>query len=246
MKTTGIDIGSRTIALVEVEAGAIVRAEVTDTTHDPMTQVLGLLNGDGRGPLAATGYGRHLLRDKLGAAVLTEIKAFAIGANAVMPGRRGVLDIGGQDVKVIGLDGDGKVADFEMNDRCAAGTGKFLEVMAKALGFSIEELGPAALKRGKPVKINSMCTVFAESEVVSLITAGESRENIAYGLHEAIADRVVAMLNRVNVQDDLFFAGGGAKNPCLAEILRRRLRADIYIPASPQTIGALGAALSLE
>jgi predicted CoA-substrate-specific enzyme activase len=240
----GIDIGSRTIALVEFGRGEVVRSELTDTTHDPLSQCNRLLSGGQPKMLYATGYGRHMLRKAYGASVLTEIKAFAIGANSINAGYPGILDVGGQDVKVIKLSDEGKVADFEMNDRCAAGTGKFLEVMAKALDYTLDEFGEAAMKAPKPSKINSMCTVFAESEVVSLIGAGEERENIAYGVHEAIAERVVAMINRVGISGDLFFAGGGARNRCLKKILEDKLRIEIFVPEDPQIVGALGAALS--
>ncbi len=240
----GIDIGSRTISLVELGPDGIVRTELTDTTHNPLAQCEKLLGDFTPETLYATGYGRHMLREAYGASVLTEIKAFAIGANSINSGFPGVLDVGGQDVKVIRLSEDGKVADFEMNDRCAAGTGKFLEVMSKALDYSLDDFGRAALTAPKPSKINSMCTVFAESEVVSLIGTGEKRENIAFGVHEAIAERVIAMINRVGIEGSLFFAGGGARNVCLKKILQDRLKTEIFVPEDPQMIGALGAALS--
>ncbi len=244
MIKAGLDIGSRTIALVEMDESGIVSADVQDTTYDPAAECRRLIAGRDFASLTATGYGRHLAAELFGADVITEIKAFAVGAKHVSPECSAILDIGGQDVKVIALDTTGRVADFEMNDRCAAGTGKFLEVMAAALGYPLPEFGEAVLTASSPVKINSTCTVFAESEVVSLIAKGEPRNNIALGLHEAVADRVIAMLNRVKIDGGLFFAGGVARNAGMREILARRLRTDVYVPDNPQIIGALGAALS--
>ncbi len=246
MTVAGIDVGSRTISLVELGPNGKVNSELVDTTHSPLKQCKKVLSGRRPDRIFATGYGRHMLKDNLGAGVLTEIKAFAIGAKSVHSGSGGILDIGGQDVKVIKLDTAGNVIDFEMNDRCAAGTGKFLEVMAKALGFSIEELGVEALRSQKPVSINSMCTVFAESEVVSLVSSGEKRENIAYGIHEAISQRIIAMLNCMRITSEIFFAGGVAQNSCLVHILKERLKTDIFIPDNPQNIGALGAAIQAK
>jgi predicted CoA-substrate-specific enzyme activase len=174
---------------------------------------------------------------------ITEIKAFALGARALVPHCRTVLDIGGQDTKVISLRENGEVKNFEMNDKCAAGTGRFLEVMAKALGFEIEELGERAMMASKSVKINSMCTVFAESEVVSLTTQGEDRQNIAMGLHQAIVERTLAMLKHVGVETDFVFAGGVANNICIRKMLEERLGIAPVIPQNPQVVGALGAAL---
>lgn len=244
MIKAGLDIGSRTIALVEMNGESIVSADVQDTTYDPAAECRRLIAGKDFVSLTATGYGRHLAADLFGAKAITEIKAFALGARYINPDCRAILDIGGQDVKVITVDEKGRVADFEMNDRCAAGTGKFLEVMANVLGYSLTEFGEAALTATTPVKINSTCTVFAESEVVSLIAKGESRNNIALGLHEAVADRVIAMLNRVKVEGGLFFAGGVARNAAMREVLARRLGVDVKVPDNPQIVGALGAALS--
>lgn len=244
MIKAGLDIGSRTIALVEMDGNGVVSADVRDTTYDPAAECRRLIAGKDFESLTATGYGRHLAAELFSAKTITEIKAFALGARHVSPECRAILDIGGQDVKVIALDDGGRVADFEMNDRCAAGTGKFLEVMATVLGYSLAEFGEAALTATAPVKINSTCTVFAESEVVSLIAKGEPRINIALGLHEAVADRVIAMLNRVKVDGGLFFAGGVARNAAMRDVLARRLGVDVRVPDNPQIIGALGATLS--
>ncbi len=154
-----------------------------------------------------------------------------------------ILDIGGQDSKVIALDEKGKIIKFEMNDRCAAGTGKFLEIMAHTLGYSLYEFGTEALNAVKDIQINSMCTVFAESEVTSLLSKGEERKEIALGLHRSVIRRAIGMLKRISINGPVVFSGGVAKNPCMSYLLRQELEHDIVIPEHPQMTGALGAAL---
>jgi predicted CoA-substrate-specific enzyme activase len=174
---------------------------------------------------------------------VTEIRAHARGAHALFPGCRAVLDIGGQDTKAIALDGAGRVLRFEMNDRCAAGAGKFLEMMARALGYSMEEFGVAALRGNGVLRLSSMCAVFAESEVVGLVTRGERREEIARAVHHAVARRSVAMLRRVSAEAPVVFSGGAARNPCLVALLEEALGMRLLVAPDPQMTGALGAAL---
>lgn len=244
MTIAGLDIGSRTIALVEMDDGGITFSDVVDTTFDPLEQCRRLLEKRDFDFLVATGYGRHLAQANFADQVITEIKAFALGCHHIFPECRTILDIGGQDTKAISIGPGGKVIDFQMNDRCAAGTGKFLEVMASAMGLSLEEIGTVALGAEDEVKISSMCTVFAESEVTGLITRGTPRPLIARGLHEAICDRAVALLKRVGIRRELVFAGGVARNPCLRALLEERLGLPLLVPENPQIVGALGAALS--
>ncbi|MDY6796018.1 MAG: acyl-CoA dehydratase activase [Actinomycetota bacterium] len=244
MTIAGLDIGSRTIALVEMDNGDIAHSEVVATTFDPLAQCVKLLEGRDLDLLVATGYGRHLAQANFADRVVTEIKAFALGCHSIFPSCRTILDIGGQDTKAISLVPGGKVADFQMNDRCAAGTGKFLEVMATAMDLSLEEMGRIAAETESEVKISSMCTVFAESEVTGLIARGTPRPEIARGLHEAICDRSVSLLKRVGIEKDVVFAGGVARNPCLRSLLERRLGFELLIPENPQIVGALGAALT--
>ncbi len=244
MSIAGLDIGSRTIALVELDGRDVVFHEIRDTTFDPLQQCLDLLDGRKPERLIATGYGRHLARANFAHEVVTEIKAFALGCNYFFPECRTILDIGGQDTKAISISSDGAVADFQMNDRCAAGTGKFLEVMAMALGLRLQEFGELAMLASSSHKISSMCTVFAESEVTGLIARNLPREEIARGLHEAVCDRSLALLKRVGIDRELVFAGGVAKNPCLRALLEERLGYKLLIPEEPQMVGALGAALS--
>ncbi len=244
LKVAGLDIGSRTIALVEMDDGEISFSEVVDTTFDPLEQCRRLLDARRFDLLVATGYGRHLAQANFAHQAITEIKAFALGCHHFFPECRTILDIGGQDTKAISVGPGGKVVDFQMNDRCAAGTGKFLEVMASALGLSLHELGVVAMEAEGEVKISSMCTVFAESEVTGLIARGTPRPLIARGLHEAVCDRAAALLKRVGVQRELVFAGGVARNPCLKALLEERLGLPLLVPEDPQIVGALGAALS--
>ena len=244
MRFAGIDIGSRTIELVVVdEAGRILFSLQADTGFDPMLEARKLINGVSYDRIMATGYGRNLFEISFDAPTVTEIKAHARGARILFPGAQTVLDIGGQDSKSIALFENGKVKKFEMNDRCAAGTGKFLEIMAKTLGFDIETFGREALTAKKDLNISSMCTVFAESEVTSLIAKGQSRQEIARGLHTSVIRRAASMINRVSSEGDIIFTGGVAKNPCITTLLAEKLGRKMRIPDEPQFVGALGAAV---
>lgn len=244
MYFAGIDIGSRTIELVVVnEAGDIIQSSQDDTGFDPAGTAKGLLEQARFDHIMATGYGRGLFEISFDAPTVTEIKAHATGANVLFPEARTVLDIGGQDSKAIALNGNGRVKKFEMNDRCAAGTGKFLEIMAKTLGYTIEEFGKESLLAEEDINISSMCTVFAESEVTSLIARGQDRRAIAKGLHTSVVNRVAGMLNRVSADGDIVFTGGVANNPCMQELLAKKMSRRILVPEKPQFAGALGAAL---
>jgi predicted CoA-substrate-specific enzyme activase len=244
MNFAGIDIGSRTIELVVVNAdGNLVHSLQADTGFDPVSEARRLIDGVRYDRIMATGYGRNLFEISFDAPTVTEIKAHARGARACFPDARTVLDIGGQDSKAIALLENGKVKKFEMNDRCAAGTGKFLEIMARTLGFDIEAFGREALQVQHDLNISSMCTVFAESEVTSLIAKGQDRREIARGLHSSVIRRAAGMINRVSSQGDIVFTGGVAKNPCMRILLQEKLSRSILIPADPQSVGALGAAL---
>ena len=244
MHFAGIDIGSRTIELVVVNrAGDILHSVQTDTGFDPLQEAGNLINGVHYDRIMATGYGRTLFEVSFDAPTVTEIKAHATGARALFPDARTVLDIGGQDSKAIALLENGKVKKFEMNDRCAAGTGKFLEIMARTLGFTIEDFGREALLAEKDLNISSMCTVFAESEVTSLIAKGNNRREIARGLHTSVIRRAAGMINRVSSQGDIVFTGGVARNPCMQALLTEKLGRNVLVPQNPQLVGALGAAL---
>ena len=173
---------------------------------------------------------------------MTEISCHAKGALYFIPTARTVVDIGGQDSKVIAIE-NGKVAEFVMNDKCAAGTGRFLEVMAAALNLKVEELGEVAEKAKRATKISSTCTVFAESEVISHLASGEKVEDIVAGIHEAIASRIAAMARRVRIEPDIVLTGGVAKNRAMKKALEKEFGMEIKTPPEPQIVGAVGAAL---
>ncbi len=244
MKVIGLDIGSRTIALVEFDGEDIVNFEIADTGVNPLEKCQKLLESKKYDNLVSTGYGRHLAASHFANNVVTEIKGYAQGAHFLYPDAKTVIDIGGQDSKAISLDDNGSVSKFEMNDRCAAGTGRFLEAMARVMGMPIEEFGQYALEaNGISVNINSMCTVFAESEVISLIAKNEDGRKIALGLHEAISERITSMARRVGLKQRIVFAGGVAKNPCMLQLLSETLGEELTTPDEPQIVGALGAAI---
>lgn len=189
----------------------------------------------------ATGYGRISIpfADK----TVTEITCHGRGAYHLFPNTRTVIDIGGQDSKVIRLDENGKIVDFAMNDKCAAGTGRFLEVMAKALEIDLERMGPLSLQAHEEITISSVCTVFAESEVVSLVAQAKPKEDIINSIHNSVCSRIAGMVERVGVKTQLTMTGGVAKNVGIVEKLKRKFHVAINIPEEPQIVGALGAAL---
>jgi len=245
MRSAGLDIGSRSIELVVTDAstGEILVSQEAETTPDVAGVCRTIIDGVSFDRIIVTGYGRALAEVSFGFPSVTEIKAYARGAHAVFRGCRTVLDIGGQDTKAIALDGSGRAINFEMNDRCAAGTGRFLEMIATALGYRLPELGAAALSGKNGVQISSMCAVFAESEVIGLLNKGARREDIALAVHRTVTARVGTMLARVGTNPPIVFAGGGARNQCLVRLMGSALKGELLVPPQPQMIGALGAAL---
>ena len=241
----GLDLGSRTTKVVEMAGGEVVRFDIFDTTHDSILKVRARLDRRDYRRAAAAGYGRYLMNAHLDCRVVTEITACALGARFLDPAAGLVIDIGGQDSKVIQLgDGLGAFAEFEMNDRCAAGTGRFLEVMARLLGYGLEEFGRAACEADETIALSSMCTVFTESEVISLLAAGRDRKAIARGLHQSVADRVFPLAARLEANGDVLMAGGVALNPCFVDLLAGKLRRPVIVPPRPQLVTAIGAALA--
>jgi (R)-2-hydroxyacyl-CoA dehydratese activating ATPase len=243
MRAAGLDIGSRTVKLAVIEEGRLILTRKNLTSHDPLDAASTLVRGVDYDIMVATGYGRHLIKEHFDCQVISEIKAFALGAKAVRPSCRVILDIGGQDTKAISLTEAGEMNKFEMNDKCAAGTGRFLEIMANALDYTIEEFSKAALSAKKAEKINSMCTVFAESEAISLTAQGALRHEIALGIHKAIVSRSIALLKRIAPFGEVFFAGGVALNECVRVLIAEELNRSVVVPPDPQMLGAVGAAL---
>ncbi|MCA1961684.1 MAG: acyl-CoA dehydratase activase [Desulfomonile sp.] len=245
MAVCGIDVGSRTIkaVLLDAETKRILEFRKIETTYTPVDQCLKILDGLSAKQTVATGYGRKLLQDRMGSESVTEILAHALGAGHLFPECRSVLDIGGQDTKAISLDSLGRVAKFEMNDRCAAGTGKFLEFMATTFQVPIEKFGDFALEGQPGLSINSMCTVFAESEATSLMARGHKPQDIALALHQSVVKRSLSMLRRVSVNGPLVFSGGVALNRCVRELIERETKSRLLVAPQPDMLGALGAAL---
>lgn len=243
MRTLGIDIGSRTIKIVVLEAGKVVLHRVCPNSHDPVESCRSILDGVVSDRIVATGYGRHLFRQYWPCEIVSEIRAVALGARFVNPASRAILDIGGQDTKAVALSGEGATLKFEMNDKCAAGTGRFLEVMAAALCYSMQDFITAARGASCSRKISAMCTVFAESEVVSSVARGIPRDDLALGIHEGIAGRSISLLRRVPLEEPVFFCGGVARNECMRALIERGLGMTVHVPEEPQLVAALGCAI---
>jgi predicted CoA-substrate-specific enzyme activase len=192
--------------------------------------------------IISTGYAREAI--KFADKTVTEIICHAKGAHFMIPSTRFIIDMGGQDSKAIELDPEGNIANFAMNDKCAAGTGRFLEVMANILQVeSMAEMGPLALQSKEPCHISSTCTVFAETEVVVLRAEGKDRKDLIAGLHKAVASRVAAMASNLICRPDAVFTGGVAKNSGVKKYLEEEFKTKFLIPDEPQIMGALGAAL---
>jgi len=250
MLTVGIDVGSISAKAAVVENGNLLAGTVILTGYNAKSagkkvfkiilENLGI-KPEAVDRIVATGYGRKSVdfADK----AVTEITCHAAGAHFQDPSVRSVIDIGGQDSKAISLDSRGRVNDFAMNDKCAAGTGRFLEVMARALEVDLDAFGDMSLKAEAPAAISSLCTVFAESEVISLIARGEKRENIIAGIHESIGSRVLAMAKRVGVAEPVMMTGGVAKNIGVVKALENRAGVVIQVSPNAQINGAIGAAL---
>ena len=247
----GIDVGSLSsdAAIIDQEGNlkgwsvTQTGAHSTNAAEAALDEALAMA-GLGRDALAyvvATGYGRAAV--PLAGKKITEISCHALGAYTLFPDAGTVIDIGGQDSKVIRLGQAGKVADFVMNDKCAAGTGRFLEVMAAKLGVGLDDLGRLSLAAAGEVSISSVCTVFAESEVVSLVARNQPIDQIIKGLHRAVVNRVAAMTGNIGVHPRVIMSGGVAKNAGVVALMAERLGVDISVPDEPQIVGALGAAL---
>ncbi|MBF0529203.1 MAG: 2-hydroxyglutaryl-CoA dehydratase [Deltaproteobacteria bacterium] len=247
----GVDIGSLTADTVLLdEHGVMLAFDITPTGANgrlagekSLKKALASLDRDVEELTAcvATGYGR--VNAPFTQKTVTEITCHARGAFHLFPETRTVIDIGGQDSKVIRVGNKGQVLDFAMNDKCAAGTGRFLEVMAKALEIELDRLGPLSLEARETIPISSMCTVFAESAGVSLVAQGRPLADIGNGLHVAIVQRVAAMVQRLGVRLQVTMTGGVAKNNGLVAAMKNNLGVNINVPLEPQIIGALGAAL---
>lgn len=250
MYTMGVDIGSASSKVVILEDGnRIIAEEVVQVgtgssgpqrALDQVLQKSGLKMED-MSKIVATGYGRVNFEqaDKQ----ISEISCHAKGIFYLVPTARTIIDIGGQDAKAIRLDKKGRVKQFFMNDKCAAGTGRFLEVMAKVLEITIEELAKYDTQATEPATVSSTCTVFAESEVISLLSKGEKKENIIAGVHNSVASKACGLAYRAGIEEDIVMGGGVAQNAGVVRAISEALEKPIVVAPHPQITGALGAAL---
>ncbi|MDX9822668.1 MAG: acyl-CoA dehydratase activase [Syntrophales bacterium] len=250
MITAGIDIGSISTKTVLLADGEILASRVIFTGYNAeaagktaLAEALAQTNLEAGAVerIVATGYGRKSV--SFAARSVTEIACHASGAYFQNPAVRSVIDIGGQDSKAIVLAEGGRVENFVMNDKCAAGTGRFLEVMARALEADLSAFGDLSARARNPARISSLCTVFAESEVISAIAKGEAREDIVAGIHEAIAARIASMAQRIGVRAPLMMTGGVARNPGVVLAVGKALGLPILTTPHAQINGALGAAI---
>ncbi|HUT53739.1 MAG TPA: acyl-CoA dehydratase activase [bacterium] len=254
MYYAGIDIGSLTAEAVIVKDGKVVAARIMNVFPNPVDSAREVMGralksaGIGAGDISSaisTGYGRDQVQAAgMAQENVSEISCHGYGAFCVDPSVRTVIDIGGQDAKVIKMDGSGKLMNFVMNDKCAAGTGHFLEVMSRTLGVGLEELGPLALESKKPVLMSNRCTIYVETEVIHYLQRGVSRKDVAAGISRAMAERVVALARRVRPEPKVMLTGGVAKNTAVRAELEKILGARMERPSlDPQLIGAYGAAM---
>lgn len=254
MITAGIDVGARYVKIVILNDGKVlakgkglVGFDVLKSASEVFEKALkpiGFSRSDIKG-VVATGMGRnavHLKSPINAERAVSVVVADAAGAFHVIPTVKTVIDVGAEEGRGIKVE-EGKVRDFVINERCAAGAGTFVEAMARALEVRVEDMGPLALKSTKTIPMNAQCCVFAESEVVTLIHSKVAKEDISKAIHDAMAGRIASMVLRIGVEKDVVLMGGVALNPGFLPPLEKELRTDIIIPESPDFVGALGAAL---
>jgi predicted CoA-substrate-specific enzyme activase len=252
MIVAGCDVGSTTAKAVIMDNNTIVSHSIIPCLVRPdesarvvmneALQKIGVSSLQEVAYFVGTGYGRRNI--SFANENVSEITCHGVGAYWLSASVRTIIDIGGQDLKVIGLDDRGNVLDFVMNDKCAAGTGKFLENMARSLGLTLERLSTISLEATKEVTISSTCGIFAESEVVSLLSENEEIAAIANGIHASIATRLVTLVRRIGARPDITIAGGCAKNVGLIDVLEKKLGTQIVrLSEDPQIVGAIGAAI---
>ncbi|UCG36160.1 MAG: CoA activase [Candidatus Bathyarchaeota archaeon] len=256
MITAGVDVGAKYAKIVFLEDGktTLTRARgivgfdilksVTAVTEKALVSTG--LKRDQIAQIVATGMGRKAIHKKHpinAEQIVPEVMADAKGTHHLIPTVKTVIDVGAEEGRGVKVDENGKVRDFVINERCAAGAGTFIETMARALEVEVEDIGPLALKSTEAIPMNAQCCVFAESEVVTLIHSRVSKENISKAIHDAMAGRIASMVLRVGVEKDVVLIGGVARNPGFLSPLEKELNTEILVPEHPQYTGALGAAL---
>jgi predicted CoA-substrate-specific enzyme activase len=247
----GVDVGSTQTKAVIVDASRKIVARALIPTGANVTRAgenafqkacdLGEVPREAVGYVVGTGYGRYKVT--FGDAQITEITCHARGAHSIFPATRTVIDMGGQDTKAIKIGPDGSVVDFSMNDKCAAGTGRFLSAAADVTGVSLDDIGARALQAQTPVRLTSVCTVFVESDIMSYLAQKKKIEDILGGVHKAIATRTMALVRRVGVEEEVTFTGGVSRNVGMVKSLEDVLGKPINVSPDGHYMGALGAAL---
>ena len=251
MVFAGIDIGSLTAKALLIEENEILGFKIIRVKKTPVESAESVfeallsetgINKDDVKFVVSTGYGRDNI--PFSNKSMTEITCHGLGAHFLIPSIRTIIDIGGQDCKVIAVDRTGKLVEFAMNEKCSAGTGRYLEIMADLLHISLKELGALSLKSKTPVQLKSTCSIYAQAEVLQHISSGVKKPNIAAGINKAMAERVLSMTRRVKIRPDIVISGGVAKNVGVVGYLEEMLDAKfLKMPIDPQIIGALGAAV---
>lgn len=247
----GVDVGStQTKAVImEESAGIVVRAlvdtgaNVVKAAENAFRLACREAGLDPRdvGYVVGTGYGRYKIT--FGNTQMTEISCHARGAHFIFPNTRTVIDMGGQDSKAISIGEDASVLDFVMNDKCAAGTGRFLANAADVMGIGLDEVGPLSLRGTQPVKLTTVCTVFVESDILSYLSMGKKAEDILRGVHLAIAKRTISLARRVTIEPGITLTGGVAKNIGMVQALEEVLETKLQVSPDAHFIGAIGAGL---
>jgi predicted CoA-substrate-specific enzyme activase len=247
----GVDVGSTQTKAIVLDEARRIRARVLIATGANVTRAAEQafleacrsadLPRERVSYVAGTGYGRYKVT--FGDAQITEITCHARGAHFLFPGTRTVIDMGGQDTKAIRVNTDGSVVDFSMNDKCAAGTGRFLSAAADVTGIGLDEIGPVSLQATAPVRLTSVCTVFVESDIMSYLAQRKTVEDILGGVHKAIATRTMSLVRRVGVEDEVTFTGGVSRNVGMVRALEGVLGRPLNVSPDGHFMGALGAAL---
>ncbi|MBW1943589.1 MAG: CoA activase [Deltaproteobacteria bacterium] len=251
MITAGIDCGAKSTKTVIMKDGEIIGKGTVQTGFDQKKAVddslaaaieeAGIARDDVE-KIGGTGSGRNAI--DIADTSVNDIKAMGRAANYFYPNARTVTDVGAEEGKAAKLDEKGNAVDFAINEKCAAGAGAFIEAMARALEITLEELGPLALTSDKEIPMNAQCAIFAESEVVGLIHAKTSKQDISKAIHDAMASRIVSMIRRIGVNEDVVMVGGVGYNPGFVEAMKRELNLEnIYIPEDPDFGSAVGAAV---
>jgi benzoyl-CoA reductase subunit D len=247
--TAGIDMGAKNVKVIILRNKEILSKGLTLSGFEQRASAEKVfkealqkadLSLDDIEHVTATGAGKEAAPYANGE--ISMMGADALGGTFLFPSARTVIDVGAEEGRAVKCDENGRMMDFVINERCAAGAGTFVEAMARALEVDLEELGPMSLKAEKAVPMNAQCTIFAESEVVSLIHAKTPKADISRAIHDAIADRIASMTRRLGIQKDVVLAGGVAKNVGFIDSLKRALEVDLLVPDEPEYVGALGAA----